>query len=105
MRLEIGRVEDPLYGGAVHGLVGVPVDEFPGQVIEAPACGRAVMFVGVFAREGDDFEPLARGKTGGRPDRGASWSPPRPWWRKRVRHNAMVLRLHPRPAATAPLGG
>ena len=54
--------EDPLNRRAMHGLVGVSVDQFPGQVVKAPACGRALMLGSALGGEVDDFQACVGGK-------------------------------------------
>lgn len=68
VRFEVGGVEGPVDGGPVHGLVGIPVDQFSSEVVEALPDGRAVTFGSGFALGDDDVEPPAEGKrpAGGR---------------------------------------
>lgn len=48
MRFAVGVVEHVPDGAAGHGLFGVPVDQFAGDIIQAPAGGVAVMACGFF---------------------------------------------------------
>src|SRR5207245_10346044 len=66
---------------------------------------------GLWGRAGEGAPPAGNGvapggaKGGGRPGRGASWSPASPWARYRVRHRRTVWRSQRISAASRRLGG
>jgi hypothetical protein len=63
MRLEVGLVQDAPDGGAIHGFVGMPVDQDGREIIEAPLTGDTVMFAGFAGGQCEDFELFVGGKS------------------------------------------
>jgi len=63
MRFQVGFVEDAPDGRALHGFVGVPIDQDGGEIVEAPLAGDAVMFAGLARGQRDDFELFVGGKS------------------------------------------
>ena len=63
MRFQVGLVQDAPDGGATHCLIGVPVDQDGGEIVETPLTGDAVMLAGFAGGERDDFELFVGGKS------------------------------------------
>jgi hypothetical protein len=64
VRLEVGLVQGPPDRRAAHGRVmGDPVDQGGGQVIEGPPRGRAILRIGSAAGQGDHIKALRGGKS------------------------------------------
>jgi len=55
-------MQDPPDGGAARGVLGVLVDQAGGQLVQAPARGRAALPVREFAGQGKDGSALLGGK-------------------------------------------
>jgi len=63
MRFQVGLVQDAPNGGAMHGFVGVPIDQDDREIIEAPLTGDTVMCAGFARGQRDDFELFVGGKS------------------------------------------
>lgn len=61
--LEVSLCEDSANGGPAHGFVGVTVDEFESQIVQAPLTGDTVMLGCGAAGQVDDFELFVGGKS------------------------------------------
>jgi len=63
MRLQVGRIQDPPDRGARHRFVGVAVDQFGGEIVEAPLTGDAIVLGGSAGGQREDFELFIGGKS------------------------------------------
>ncbi len=63
MGFDVGRIEDTPDGGAMHRLVGMPVDQDGREIIKAPLTGNAIMLAGLAGRQRDDFQLFVGGKS------------------------------------------
>ena len=63
MRLQVGFVQDTPDGGAMHCVIGVPIDQDSREVVEAPLAGNAIMLAGCAGSQRDDFELFRGGKS------------------------------------------
>ena len=63
MGFQIGLVQDTPNGGAMHCVLGVPIDQDRREVVEAPLTGNALMLAGCAGSQRDDFELFLGGKS------------------------------------------
>lgn len=63
MGFEVGLVQDTPDGGTRHRLLGVPIDQDGGEIVEAPLTGDASVVTGFAGGQGDDFELFIGGKS------------------------------------------
>jgi len=63
VRFQIGGGENAPDGRARHGFLGMAINQFGGEIIDAPLTGRAIVLAGFAGGQGDDFELFLGGKS------------------------------------------